>query len=120
MLLLVDNYDSFTYNLAHLFGELGVEVVVRRNDAVDADRAGTADPGEVVAPEIDQHDVLGAVLLGREQPLGVARAGVRRAGDRVQAGALALELDERLRRGADEREPVQLEQEQVRRRIHPA
>ena len=32
MILLVDNYDSFTYNLAHLFGELGADVVVRRND----------------------------------------------------------------------------------------
>ena len=36
MILLVDNYDSFTYNLAHLFEELGAEVVVRRNDAIDA------------------------------------------------------------------------------------
>ena len=32
MILLVDNFDSFTYNLAHLFGALGEEVVVRRND----------------------------------------------------------------------------------------
>jgi len=40
VILLVDNYDSFTYNLAHLFGELGAEVTVRRNDAIDADRAG--------------------------------------------------------------------------------
>jgi anthranilate synthase/aminodeoxychorismate synthase-like glutamine amidotransferase len=32
VILLVDNYDSFTYNLAHLFGELGAEVVVKRND----------------------------------------------------------------------------------------
>jgi anthranilate synthase/aminodeoxychorismate synthase-like glutamine amidotransferase len=39
VILLVDNYDSFTYNLAHLFGELGTEVVVRRNDAIDADGA---------------------------------------------------------------------------------
>jgi anthranilate synthase/aminodeoxychorismate synthase-like glutamine amidotransferase len=39
LILLVDNYDSFTYNLAHLFGELGAEVVVRRNDAIDADSA---------------------------------------------------------------------------------
>ena len=38
-LLLIDNYDSFTYNLAHLFGELGVEVIVRRNDAITADEA---------------------------------------------------------------------------------
>jgi anthranilate synthase/aminodeoxychorismate synthase-like glutamine amidotransferase len=36
LILLVDNYDSFTYNLAHLFEELGAEVVVRRNDAIDA------------------------------------------------------------------------------------
>ena len=34
MLLLIDNYDSFTYNLAHFLGELGAEVVVKRNDAI--------------------------------------------------------------------------------------
>jgi len=39
VILLIDNYDSFTYNLAHLFGELGVEVVVRRNDTLDAEGA---------------------------------------------------------------------------------
>ena len=39
MILLIDNYDSFTYNLAHLFGELGAEVVVRRNDAIGPDEA---------------------------------------------------------------------------------
>jgi anthranilate synthase component II len=38
VILLVDNYDSFTHNLAHLFGELGAEVVVRRNDAPDLER----------------------------------------------------------------------------------
>jgi anthranilate synthase component II len=48
MILLVDNYDSFTYNLAHLFGELGVEVVVRRNDAVDADGAERLAPTHLV------------------------------------------------------------------------
>jgi anthranilate synthase/aminodeoxychorismate synthase-like glutamine amidotransferase len=45
VILLVDNYDSFTYNLAHLFGELGEEVDVRRNDAV------TAEEVERLAPE---------------------------------------------------------------------
>ncbi len=39
MMLLIDNYDSFTYNLAHLFGALGVEVRVVRNDELDADEA---------------------------------------------------------------------------------
>jgi anthranilate synthase/aminodeoxychorismate synthase-like glutamine amidotransferase len=48
MILLVDNYDSFTYNLAHLFGELGAEVVVRRNDALDADEAERLAPSHLV------------------------------------------------------------------------
>ena len=48
MILLVDNYDSFTYNLAHLFGELGAEVLVRRNDAIDADEAERLAPSYLV------------------------------------------------------------------------
>jgi anthranilate synthase component 2 len=43
-LFLLDNYDSFTFNLAHLFGELGVEVVVRRHDALDVDDVAFLDP----------------------------------------------------------------------------
>ena len=39
MLLLIDNYDSFTYNLVHYLGELGAEVEVRRNDALDVQEA---------------------------------------------------------------------------------
>lgn len=39
MLLMIDNYDSFTYNLLHYLGELGAEVVVKRNDALGADEA---------------------------------------------------------------------------------
>jgi anthranilate synthase/aminodeoxychorismate synthase-like glutamine amidotransferase len=48
MILLVDNYDSFTYNLADLFGQLGCEVVVRRNDAIDADGVEALRPSHVV------------------------------------------------------------------------
>jgi anthranilate synthase component 2 len=48
MILLIDNYDSFTYNLAHLFGELGAEVAVYRNDAIDADTAEGLTPSHVV------------------------------------------------------------------------
>jgi anthranilate synthase component II len=48
VILLVDNYDSFTYNLAHLFGELGCEVEVRRNDAIDADEAEALAPSQLV------------------------------------------------------------------------
>src|SRR5580698_10899905 len=39
VLLLIDNYDSFTYNLFHYLGELGAETVVRRNDALTAEEA---------------------------------------------------------------------------------
>jgi anthranilate synthase/aminodeoxychorismate synthase-like glutamine amidotransferase len=48
VILLIDNYDSFTYNLAHLFGELGAEVVVRRNDELDADEAEELAPSHLV------------------------------------------------------------------------
>lgn len=39
MLLLIDNYDSFTYNLVHYLGELGAETIVKRNDAISVDEA---------------------------------------------------------------------------------
>jgi anthranilate synthase/aminodeoxychorismate synthase-like glutamine amidotransferase len=48
VILLVDNYDSFTYNLAHLFGELGAEVVVRRNDEISPDEAEALAPSHLV------------------------------------------------------------------------
>jgi anthranilate synthase/aminodeoxychorismate synthase-like glutamine amidotransferase len=48
MILVIDNYDSFTYNLVHLFGELGAEVVVRRNDAIDAETAARLAPSHLV------------------------------------------------------------------------
>lgn len=48
MLLLIDNYDSFTYNLVHYFGELGADVVVRRNDALDVQEAMALNPQAIV------------------------------------------------------------------------
>jgi anthranilate synthase/aminodeoxychorismate synthase-like glutamine amidotransferase len=48
MLLVIDNYDSFTYNLVQYLGELGAELVVRRNDQVTADEAERLDPAAVV------------------------------------------------------------------------
>ena len=38
MILMVDNYDSFTYNLVQYFGEFGEELVVKRNDEVTIDK----------------------------------------------------------------------------------
>jgi anthranilate synthase/aminodeoxychorismate synthase-like glutamine amidotransferase len=66
-LLLIDNYDSFTYNLAHLFGELGTEVVVRRNDEITVDEAQQLAPSHlVISPG-----------PGRPENAGVSEAMVR-------------------------------------------
>ena len=48
MLLLIDNYDSFTYNLFHYLGELGEDVVVKRNDEISADQALAMRPNSIV------------------------------------------------------------------------
>jgi anthranilate synthase component II len=48
MLLLLDNYDSFTYNLYHYLGELGAEVAVWRNDALSAEAALAQRPDAIV------------------------------------------------------------------------
>ena len=51
MYLLIDNYDSFTYNLWHYLGELGAKVEVRRNDALSVDQAlAMAPEGIVISP----------------------------------------------------------------------
>jgi anthranilate synthase/aminodeoxychorismate synthase-like glutamine amidotransferase len=48
MLLVIDNYDSFTYNLVQYLGELGAEVEVRRNDAVTVEEVGKMVPAGIV------------------------------------------------------------------------
>jgi anthranilate synthase/aminodeoxychorismate synthase-like glutamine amidotransferase len=80
MVLLIDNYDSFTYNLAHLFGELGADVLVRRNDAVDADEAERLGPSHlVVSPG-----------PGRPRESGVTPELIRRLGPRVPTLGVCL------------------------------
>jgi anthranilate synthase/aminodeoxychorismate synthase-like glutamine amidotransferase len=70
MLLMLDNYDSFTYNLVHLFEELGAEVRVFRNDAI------TADEAEELAPT---HLVI-SPGPGRPEDAGVSVELIRRLG----------------------------------------
>lgn len=48
MLLLIDNYDSFTYNLVHYLGELGAPVEVYRNDALDVQAAMALNPQAIL------------------------------------------------------------------------
>jgi anthranilate synthase component 2 len=78
MLLMIDNYDSFTYNLYQYLGELGAEVRVVRNDAISAE-ALAADPpaGLIISPGPGNPDEAGVslaalrVLAGRCPILGV-------------------------------------------------
>jgi anthranilate synthase component 2 len=73
MLLLIDNYDSFTYNLVHYFGELGADVVVRRNDALDVQQAMALRPSAIVlSPGPCDPDQAGICL-----PLTMAAAEAR-------------------------------------------
>jgi anthranilate synthase component II len=48
MIVLIDNYDSFTFNLFHYLGGLGADVVVHRNDKITADRVLAMDPDAIV------------------------------------------------------------------------
>ena len=71
MFLLLDNYDSFTYNLRHYLGELGAEVEVRRNDAVSADEAlSLGTEGIVISPGPCDPDRAGICLEVVEKAAG--------------------------------------------------
>ena len=71
MFLLLDNYDSFTYNLRHYLGELGAEVEVRRNDAVSADEAlSLGTEGIVISPGPCDPDRAGICLEMVEKAAG--------------------------------------------------
>jgi anthranilate synthase component II len=78
--LMIDNYDSFTYNLVHLFEELGADVVVRRNDAITADEAEALAPDRlVVSPG-----------PGRPADAGVSVELIRRLGPTVPTLGVCL------------------------------
>ena len=63
MFLLIDNYDSFTYNLWHFLGELGAEVLVKRNDALTVDETLAMRPeGIVISPGPSDPDHAGICL----------------------------------------------------------
>ncbi len=63
MFLLIDNYDSFTYNLWHFLGELGAEVTVKRNDALSVDEALALKPqGIIISPGPSDPDHAGICL----------------------------------------------------------
>jgi anthranilate synthase component 2 len=78
MFLLVDNYDSFTYNLWHFLGELGAEVVVHRNNQISVDEALALQPsGLIISPGPCDPDRAGICLeLIRRAPVTLPILGV--------------------------------------------
>jgi anthranilate synthase/aminodeoxychorismate synthase-like glutamine amidotransferase len=80
MLLMIDNYDSFTYNLVHLFQELGAEVRVFRNDAITPDEAEQLAPSHVVI----------SPGPGRPADAGVSVEVIRRLGPDVPTLGVCL------------------------------
>jgi anthranilate synthase/aminodeoxychorismate synthase-like glutamine amidotransferase len=79
-ILMVDNYDSFTFNLVHLFEELGAEVAVYRNDAITVEEAEALEPDRlVVSPG-----------PGRPEDAGVSVELIRALGPRVPTLGVCL------------------------------
>jgi len=77
---MLDNYDSFTYNLVHLFEELGAEVQVFRNDALTVDEAEALQPTHlVISPG-----------PGRPGDAGISVELIRRLGPRVPTLGVCL------------------------------
>ena len=70
MVLVIDNYDSFTYNLVQYFGELGADIRVRRNDQVTLDEIGDMTPDHIVI----------SPGPGRPEAAGVSPEVIRRFG----------------------------------------
>ncbi len=80
MLLMIDNYDSFTYNLVHLFEELGAEVRVFRNDAITVEEAEALAPTQlVISPG-----------PGRPTDAGISVELIRRLGPHVPTLGVCL------------------------------
>ena len=79
MLLLIDNYDSFTFNLVHFLGELGAEVVVKRNDALTpAEALALLPDGIVLSPGPCDPDRAGICLelIGQVAQTNIPLLGV--------------------------------------------
>jgi len=73
MLLVIDNYDSFTYNLVQYFGELGADPQVKRNDAITPDDVEKMKPQKIVI----------SPGPGRPEEAGISRELIRKFGVKI-------------------------------------
>ncbi len=80
MLLLIDNYDSFTFNLAQYLGELGAPPIVRRNDELTLDQIAELEPDHIVI----------SPGPGRPEDAGISVELIRRFGEKVPVLGVCL------------------------------
>ena len=80
MILLIDNYDSFTFNLAQYFGELGAPPLVRRNDEITVDEIEALQPTHIVI----------SPGPGRPEDAGISVEVIRRFGPRTPVLGVCL------------------------------
>ena len=80
MVLLLDNYDSFTFNLAQYLGELGAPPVVRRNDEITLDEIGELHPAHIVI----------SPGPGRPEDAGISVELIRRFGPTIPVLGVCL------------------------------
>ena len=73
MLVVIDNYDSFTYNLVQYFGEVGADPQVKRTDAITPEEVEKLKPKRIVI----------SPGPGRPEDAGISRELIRRLGSRV-------------------------------------
>ena len=80
MILLLDNYDSFTFNLAQYLGELGAPPLVKRNDEISLDEIGTMQPDHIVI----------SPGPGRPEDAGISVALIKRFGSTIPVLGVCL------------------------------
>jgi len=80
MILVIDNYDSFTYNLVQYLGELGAELAVYRNDEITCDQAAALQPERIVI----------SPGPGAPDDAGVSKELIRELGDRIPVLGVCL------------------------------
>jgi anthranilate synthase/aminodeoxychorismate synthase-like glutamine amidotransferase len=80
VILLIDNYDSFTFNLAQYLGELGASLVVKRNDEISADDIAELRPERIVI----------SPGPGRPEDAGISVEVIKRFGDRIPVLGVCL------------------------------
>ena len=105
MIILIDNYDSFTYNLVHYLGELGAEVEVHRNDKISVGEVLALEPQAIVLSPGPCTPNEAGICLDLDRQAAAARAAARRlprpSGDRP-----GLRRQGHPRAGADARQAL--------------